>query len=262
LSRESRCEKLRDLMDRLGLGVLLMRRPANFAWYAGGADNRVDRAGALGVAGALLTREPQYIITDNIEAPRMRAEETPSFEVVKYPWHEYPSATLRALSGASPLGADFPAGEARDVWAEISPLRYVLDPDAIGRDRQLGTDADAAVSEVAAPSGRMRTSSRPRPTSPGRAADAACSRPCSSRPRRNGWVLSAPDPPRRCSGPPRDVGRLRRAWRALRQPHPDDRLRGPGRRDGPQAAGLRPHPPADEGGATRPGRTLVNALAD
>ena len=54
MSRESRREKLRDVMDRLGLGALLMQRPANFAWYTGGADNRVDHADPSGVAGILL----------------------------------------------------------------------------------------------------------------------------------------------------------------------------------------------------------------
>ena len=74
MTRESRREKSLDLMDRLGLGALLMRRPANFAWYTGGADNRVDHADPLGVAGILLTHEAEYVFTDNIEVPRMRDE--------------------------------------------------------------------------------------------------------------------------------------------------------------------------------------------
>ncbi len=41
MSRELRREGLRELMDRL----------ANFAWYTGGSDNRVDHADPLGVAG-------------------------------------------------------------------------------------------------------------------------------------------------------------------------------------------------------------------
>ena len=136
-------------MDRLGLGALLMRRPANFAWYAGGADNRVDHADPFGVAGILLTHDAEYVFTDNIEAPRMRAEETPGFEVVEHPWHEDPSGTLRTLVGDAVLGTDFPAGHGRDVGEEIPPLRYVLDPDAIERYRVLGADAVAAVSETA-----------------------------------------------------------------------------------------------------------------
>jgi Xaa-Pro dipeptidase len=149
LSLESRRVKLRDLMDRLGLGALLMRRPANFAWYTGGADNRVDHADPLGVAGILLTREAEYVFTDNIEAPRMRGEEAPDFEVIEHPWYEGPTQTLRALIGDSPLGADFPASDAREVSADISPFRYVLDDEAIERYRRLGADAAAAVSEVA-----------------------------------------------------------------------------------------------------------------
>jgi Xaa-Pro dipeptidase len=148
VSVEERREELHDLMDRLRLGALLMRRPANFAWYTGGADNRVDHADPLGVAAILLTLEGEYVLTDNIETPRMREEETPGFEVVEHPWHEDPAGTLRALTGDSPLGADFPAGNAREVSAEISPLRYVLDADAIERYRRLGADSAEALSEV------------------------------------------------------------------------------------------------------------------
>ena len=150
MSLESRREKLRDVMDGIGLGALLMRRPANFAWYTGGADNRVDHADPLGVAGILLTLEAEYVLTDNIEAPRMRGEETPGFEVVEHPWYEDSTQTLRAVIGGSPLGADFPGGDAPDVSAEISPLRYVLDAHAIERYRRLGADAVAAVTEAAA----------------------------------------------------------------------------------------------------------------
>ena len=30
-------------MDRRGVAAIALRRPANFAWYTGGADSRVDR---------------------------------------------------------------------------------------------------------------------------------------------------------------------------------------------------------------------------
>ena len=150
MSLESRRERLRELMERLGLGALLMRRPANFAWYTGGADNRVDHADPLGVAGVLLTREAEYVLTDNIEAPRMHGEETPDLEVIEHPWYEGPGATLGALIGDSPLGVDFPAAYGREVGEEISPLRYILDPDAIECYRRLGSDATSAVSEAAA----------------------------------------------------------------------------------------------------------------
>ncbi len=149
MSRERRRESLRALMEDRGLGARLLRRPANFAWYTGGADNRVDHASPFGVAGVLVTPEAEYILTDNIEAPRMREEQTPDFEVVEHPWHEDPAATVRELTGDAPLGSDSTVGGALEVSEEISPLRFILDTEAIERYRQVGADAAAAVAEAA-----------------------------------------------------------------------------------------------------------------
>lgn len=150
MSRESRREDLRGVMERLGLGALLLRRPANFAWYTGGADNRVDHADSLGVASVLLTPEAEYVLTDNIEAPRMREELTPEIEVLEHPWYEDPRASILDAAGGSALGADFPTGEDREVEPEVAYLRRVLDDEAIARYRVLGTDASEAVAEAAA----------------------------------------------------------------------------------------------------------------
>jgi Xaa-Pro aminopeptidase len=67
VSREGRRERLRELAERLGIGAVLLQTPANFAWYTGGADNRVDRSVPLGVASVLVTADAEYIVTDNIE---------------------------------------------------------------------------------------------------------------------------------------------------------------------------------------------------
>jgi Xaa-Pro aminopeptidase len=72
VSREGRRERLRELAERLGIGAVLLQTPANFAWYTGGADNRVDRSVPLGVASVLVTADAEYIVTDNIEGVRMR----------------------------------------------------------------------------------------------------------------------------------------------------------------------------------------------
>jgi Xaa-Pro dipeptidase len=149
MSRESRDRSLRELMDGHGLGALLLSSPANFAWYTGGADNRVDYGDPLGVASVLLTTDDTYILTNNIEAPRMREEQTPEMEVVEHPWHEEPAALLRELTGGAGVGTDFSSTSGPDLSAEISPLRYVLDGDAIELYRDLGRDTVSAVSEAA-----------------------------------------------------------------------------------------------------------------
>jgi Xaa-Pro aminopeptidase len=149
MSRESRDRSLRELMDGYGVGALLLSTPANFAWYTGGADNRVDHGDPVGVASVLVTTDDAYILTNNIEAPRMREEQTPEMEVVEHPWHEEPAALLRDLTGGGGVGTDFPSTSGPDLSAEISPLRYVLDEDAIEDYRRLGEDTSVAVSEAA-----------------------------------------------------------------------------------------------------------------
>ena len=122
MSRENRDRSLRELMDRRGLGALLLSSPANFAWYTGGADNRVDHGDPVGVASVLVTTDEAYILTNNIEAPRMREEQTPEMEVVEHPWPEEPAALLRELTGGSSLGTDFASEFGPDLSAEISPF--------------------------------------------------------------------------------------------------------------------------------------------
>ena len=148
MSREARREKLREFMDRRGLGALLLRRPANFAWYTNGADSRVDHADPLGVAALLFTADDEYVLTDNIEAPRMREEETPDCEVLEHPWYGDPSGIIKEVAGEALLGVDHFLEGATDVSQDVSPLRYVLDEEAIERYRRVGWDANRAVSEA------------------------------------------------------------------------------------------------------------------
>jgi Xaa-Pro dipeptidase len=149
MSRETRDRSLRELMDKHGIGALLLSTPANFAWYTGGADNRVDHGDPVGVASVLLTEDDSYILTNNIETQRMREEQTQEMEVLEHPWHEEPAALLSELTGGGVVGADFPSTSGSDLSAEISPLRYILDGDAIEAYRSLGEDTVQAMSETA-----------------------------------------------------------------------------------------------------------------
>jgi Xaa-Pro aminopeptidase len=137
-------------MERRGLGTVLLRRPADFAWYTGGADSRVDHAAPAGVADIVLTAEHELVLTSSIEAPRMRAEQTPDLEVVEYPWYEGAGAAVRELTGDGPLGADVRLDGAADVSEDVARLRRTLDPDAVERLREVGRDASAAMAEAAA----------------------------------------------------------------------------------------------------------------
>src|SRR6266536_2026919 len=147
--RMARRERLGELMEREALGVILMRRPENFAWYTGGGNSRVEYASPVGAADVVVTTDDEFVLASTIEAPRMRAEEALGLEVLEYPWHEGPEATVRELVGERPLGADVRLDNTRDVRDALSALRRVLDADAIARLRAVGADLVAALAEAA-----------------------------------------------------------------------------------------------------------------
>lgn len=149
-ARGSRRERLRELMDHRGLGAMVLRRPANFAWYTGGGDSRVDHASPDGVADVVVCRDGDYVVTSNIEAPRMRTEQARGLEVIEYPWYGDRAAPVRELVGGPAFGADAAIEGAVDVSGSVAELRQVLDPDAAQRLRSVGRDATAAMADAAA----------------------------------------------------------------------------------------------------------------
>src|SRR5688500_4351864 len=104
--REQRFDQVRAVLVEAGRGAVVLRRPENFAWYTGGAANRVDHASATGVADIVVTREGDHILTNNIESPRMREEQVPGWDLVEYDWHAGPRDMLRKLGGGAAIGAD------------------------------------------------------------------------------------------------------------------------------------------------------------
>jgi Xaa-Pro dipeptidase len=149
-SGQSRQGQIQDLLERTGLGAVVLGRFPNFAWYSGGADNRVDHSAPFGVAQLVITPDQAYVLTDSIEAERMRVEQTPALEVVSYPWYQNPHSTLQELSAGKPVGSDGAIAESTDVSAELALYRRVLDADAIAQYREVGRLTVAAMDETAA----------------------------------------------------------------------------------------------------------------
>jgi Xaa-Pro dipeptidase len=147
----NRHDRLRRLMEHHGLDAVVLRRPANFAWYTGGADTKVDHVAPEGVADLIVRADDApLVLTSKIEAPRMRAEQTPGLEVVEYPWHENRLAALRTLVGAGRVGSDLGLAGTVDLSDPIARLRRTLDPDAVESMRAVGADATAAMADAAA----------------------------------------------------------------------------------------------------------------
>jgi Xaa-Pro aminopeptidase len=133
-------ERLRQLLDRHNLDALLLRRISSFAWATGGAASYVNTAAAEGAAALLVTRQEAHLLTNSIEAPRLRDEEgleQAGWQFHVEPWPG-PAAALNDLSGGLRLGADSAYPGAQDLSGELARLRASLTFAEGQRFRQLG----------------------------------------------------------------------------------------------------------------------------
>lgn len=117
-------------------GVRLRRR-ANVAWVADGADVHVDSGKAEGIAEVLWTPQRKYVFTDNIETTRLATEEFgDDWDIVDHNWWE-PAPPL-------PDGR-YACDEPDDC---IAALRYSLTSTEIEKARELGTDCADVMCQV------------------------------------------------------------------------------------------------------------------
>ncbi|WP_227776955.1 M24 family metallopeptidase [Haladaptatus pallidirubidus] len=142
----SKLDRLDALLDARDLRSVWFARPNDFAWLTGG-NNVIDREGDVGVAAAGYDGEVLRVITNNIEAPRLRDEELPDeVPVTEYDWYEK-SLTERVTEVAkTPAGADFDVPDFESV--DASSLRQPLTPEDIDTYRALGQETAAAVEAI------------------------------------------------------------------------------------------------------------------
>ncbi|MBT3389164.1 MAG: aminopeptidase P family protein [Chloroflexi bacterium] len=135
------------LLARHGLNALLLQSVANFAWLTGGAASYVNTADSVGVAALLITPVGRYLITNNIEAARLRAEEkleAQGWEFIVTDWYHTVDEIARRTTGLH-LGTDGIYPGDTDLSAELTPLRLVLTPEEQARFRGLARECAAAM---------------------------------------------------------------------------------------------------------------------
>ncbi|MEO8287880.1 MAG: aminopeptidase P family protein [Chloroflexota bacterium] len=148
---EEKTRRVRDLLDRRGLDALLLNRSANAAWLSCGGRTYINTATDTGVGSLLVTPTGHYLLTDNIEADRLRDEEgfdSNDWEIVAEPWYE-PGRKLAELTSSLRVGTDLPRDGFVDVSADVAQMRWLLTPAEVERFRALGADAGAALGEAA-----------------------------------------------------------------------------------------------------------------
>ena len=141
----ARTDRLDEYLDTRGLDAVWFARPNGFAWLTGG-DNVVDDDAALGIAAAGYDGDLR-VVTDDIEADRLAAEELPdAFAVESFPWYADSLAEAVAERSPAPAAADFDVPGFERV--DGSRLRQPLTDDDIERYRELGREVAAAVETV------------------------------------------------------------------------------------------------------------------
>src|SRR5215475_5997191 len=84
--------RLAALCKQRGCDGVLLRRRSNIAWVTDGADVHCNTATALGVASVLWTPAKKIVLTDDIEAARLREEEFGGkWEIRESRWWEPPA---------------------------------------------------------------------------------------------------------------------------------------------------------------------------
>jgi Xaa-Pro dipeptidase len=146
--------RVRELMRQKGLGALLLKRQANFSWLTAGGLNLVGITTEVGAASLLVTEKGKYVITNNIEAPRMAAEEKleeQGYEIRSFPWYEErEAAAVAEIVDVGALGSDVPFPNAAVLTEEIARLRYSLTAEELVRYRWLGERVSAALEKTVA----------------------------------------------------------------------------------------------------------------
>jgi Xaa-Pro aminopeptidase len=144
--------RVREFLKSKGLKGLLLGRQANFSWMTCGGLNLVGITTEFGATSLLITQDSKYVLSNNIESPRMIDEEQlekQGFIAKTFPWYEDQEAPLvRELVGESPFGSDVPFQNAMVVAEDVARLRYSLTPEEKDRYRWLGEKVSLALEKT------------------------------------------------------------------------------------------------------------------
>ncbi len=144
--------RIRSFLQSKNLKGLALKRQANFSWMTCGGLNLVGIATEFGATTLLITEDSKFVISNNIEAPRMTEEEAlekQGFIMKAFPWYEDQEPSLaKELTGEGLLGSDVPFPNAQMMAEDIARLRYSLTPDEQKRYRWLGKKVSLALEKT------------------------------------------------------------------------------------------------------------------
>jgi hypothetical protein len=118
-------DRIMALLAKHRLDALLLQRVSSFAWATCGVASYINTAATNGEAMLLITADGRWLITNNIEAPRLTLDpriQTQGWNLNITPWHEATAAVANLTRGRA-LGGDGPYPGAVDLSADVARLR-------------------------------------------------------------------------------------------------------------------------------------------
>ena len=141
-------------LDSRGLDGVVLTRRCTFSWYTCGAHNHVAEACDIGVSSLVVTRDGARVVSNNIEATRLKGEALDEdIEVVEHAWTDAPGR-LEAFADA--MGDGRFAADAAVSGLDLEPtdeafdrLRWSMTSWEIERYRGLARDVAESVEQTA-----------------------------------------------------------------------------------------------------------------
>lgn len=147
----SKLELIRNALSETGAKGVLLRGTDWFAWATAGGSNTVLLTAETGVAEVLVTTEDAWILTDEIEAQRLRDEELPaSFQMQINPWADSTArdSFVREATEGGRILSDRPTNHQDSLPASLINHKRVMMRSELERYRQVGRKASEAMTEV------------------------------------------------------------------------------------------------------------------
>lgn len=140
---ERKVDRLRTYVDRMDATEVWLGRAENFGWLLD-ADNQVSHSSEPGIAAVGVDEEDVTVLTSNIEASRLRAEEVPEdLHVVDFDWFESSIVDEIEARADGPVVADIDVPGAERV--DPAAFRLPLTPRDVERFRDLGATVAAGL---------------------------------------------------------------------------------------------------------------------
>jgi len=144
--------KINDLMEKKGLDAVLISMQGNFSWFSDGGRGHVAMATESSVASFFITRDEVFLITNNIEAQRLKEEELPNLDCVikEHFWHDrgQRDKIINELCKGKNVGSDTDIKGMINIAQDIAELRYVLTDVEVSHYKELGKDCGEAIGKV------------------------------------------------------------------------------------------------------------------